>query len=920
MITNRFYLTGRIGLALLASALVCASFPIFAAAKKTKDTYYTVAPTFLPAPGSVGGKSWNVKNFGPVGIGITLKPRNPGFQMVINNVEKGSPAAATGKLKKGQIIESINGTVLKDRDPREILGDLITEAEAADGKVGLRIKDIGDVIVTIPVMGSYSPTWPVNCRKSDKIVRNLADLLAKQEKPGWGSVLFLLSTGEEKDLDVVRKWMGDLKTLGTYQWHIGYHGIGVCEYYLRTGDKRMLPIIAEAAEQLRKTMYNGGWSGRGNPAQFTYSTGSGQMHAAGVHCMSFLMLARMCGVDVDDYMFNTALSQFYRFAGHGNVAYGDTWPEGGFRDNGKTGGLAVTMAYAARLTPEGEASVYARARDNSAMKSFYATNWFHAAHTGGGIGEIWHHAAMGLMHDKRPTAYRSYLDTRRWVMDLSRRFDGSIGIAGMADRYDVSATEGGQTWGTLFALTYTYPRKTLQLTGAPKTRWCHTYQLPKRPWGNAADDVFQSPEPAGDPSISMNDLMKEKVPTDASLGVFKILGNPEISDAMLMKYLHHPEYAFRSAATARLVSYNRDHLVVPLLKSKDPRIRQAGVMALAGMFKGNPLPSERITPEMFDLVGGMIDDPDESWWVKIGAMQALARANARTVAKHVDPLLVLLNSDSWWISSTAGKSLEVLATDPRYYKRILPPLLNRIANAKTCAGLNQAYAISKRLGSAKPEVKQFAAQLLKKIYAGIPGEYREPSNNLPIPGRSTYARKCVAWMLERLPQGESFIDTRPKMTLAARRSGRAEDMYTYSGTFTPNKQLVGHWVKLGGTDDPAKLAAWVKNWKKRGAKPVKSVYGFRLLDKGRIKGEGFLKKMGQEFFWSGDMMIGRTTANEARRMKVMTVDGVDFLVVEKGGFGTLGGNTKPVPKDWHCGYAIYIREEGTAKGQKRGKK
>jgi hypothetical protein len=316
--------------------------------------------------------------------------------------------------------------------------------------------------------------------KSDRIVRNLADLLAKQEKPGWGSVLFMLSTGEEKDLDVVRKWMSELETLGTYQWHIGYHGIGVCEYYLRTGDERMLPIIAEAADQLRKTMYNGGWSGRGGPASFTYSTGSGQMHAAGVHCMSFLMLARMCGVEVDDYMFNRALTQFYRFAGHGNVAYGDTWPEGGFRDNGKTGGLAVTMAYAARLDPTGEASVYAKARDNSAMKSFYATNWFHAAHTGGGIGEIWHHAAMGLMHQKRPMPYQSYLDTRRWVMELSRRHDGGIGIAGMEDRYDQSATDG-RSWGTLFALTYTYPRKTLQLTGAPRTQWCKTYQLPARP-------------------------------------------------------------------------------------------------------------------------------------------------------------------------------------------------------------------------------------------------------------------------------------------------------------------------------------------------------------------------------------------------------------------------------------------------------
>ncbi|MDT8391755.1 MAG: DUF6288 domain-containing protein [Lentisphaeria bacterium] len=919
MISAPFKLPRTASRVLLAAASVSLfTVEALAAPKEGKDTYYTVPPIFLPAPSSVGGKAWNVKNFGPVGIGITLKPQNPGFQMVISNVEKGSPAEATGKLKKGQVIESINGRVLKDRDPRMILGDIVTQAEATDGKVALKIKDAGDVVVQIPVMGSYSETWPLNCPKSDRIVRNLADLLAKQEKPGWGSVLFLLSTGEEKDLDVVRNWMGDLKTLGAYQWHIGYHGIGVCEYYLRTGDESVLPMIREAAESLRKTMYNGGWSGRGNPANFTYSTGSGQMHAAGVHCMSFLMLARMCGVEVDDYMFNTALSQFYRFAGHGNLAYGDTWPEGGFRDNGKTGGLAVAMAYAARLTPGGEASVYAKARDNSAMKSFYATNWFHAAHTGGGIGEIWHHAAMGLMHEKRPTPYRSYLDTRRWVMDLSRRHDGGIGIAGMEDRYDVSATEGDPTWGTLFALTYTYPRKTLQLTGAPKTQWCKTHQLPAHPWGNANDDVFQSPEPARHPSISMDDLMRERVETDASLGVFGKLGDPDITDEELLKYVHHPEFDIRSAAMARIVAYNRDHLIAPLLKSKDPRLRDAGVMALAGMFKGNPLPDERITPEMLELAGAMVDAPDESWWVTIGAMKALQRAKPPTIARHVDRLLVLLESENWWVSSTAAKPLAVLATDPRYCKRILPPLLKTVVDSDTCAGLNEVYSLTKRVNSANPEVKAFATQLLETIYAGLPGEYREPSNGLLIPGRSGYVRKCLASMMQNLPGGEKFIRTRPKMTLAAKLSGRKEDMYVYSGTFIPNKGLLGQWIRLGGVDDPGKLPGWVADWKKRGSQPVKSVYSFSLADGGRIKGEGFLKKMGQEFFWSGDMMIGLNSNDEARRMMVKTVDGVDFLLVEKGGFGAIGEGekSKPVPKDWHCGYQIHIRGgQGGGKGK-----
>jgi hypothetical protein len=313
------------------------------AAASNEPAYYTPAttPIFNPFPNVTDKKRWLVRNLGPVGIGIMLV--RPGMTMQINNVEIGSPAEATGKLQKGQIIESINGKVLKEVDPRIILGDIVTEAEAKDGKVVLKIQGAGDVTVGIPVMGSYSKTWPVNCPKSDKIVRNLADLIAKQDQPKWGSVIFLLSTGEEKDLDVVKRWMKGIKNYAGMNWDRGYKGPGLCEYYLRTGDQSVLPVIKQMTEELRVNMFSGGWSGRAGPAAFTYSVGTGQVHASGVNCMSFLLMAKLCGVEVDKYMFDETFSQFYRFAGHGNVAYGNTLPEGGFRDSGKTSGLAFGL-------------------------------------------------------------------------------------------------------------------------------------------------------------------------------------------------------------------------------------------------------------------------------------------------------------------------------------------------------------------------------------------------------------------------------------------------------------------------------------------------------------------------------------------------------------------------------------------------
>ena len=91
---------------------------------------------------------------------------------------------------------------------------------------------------------------------------------------GLPSVLFLLSTGEEKDLEVVRRWMKGITTIGGMNWEKGYNGPGLCEYYLRTGDQSVLPVIKQMTEELRVNMYSGGWSGRGAPAAF-HGSGEG---------------------------------------------------------------------------------------------------------------------------------------------------------------------------------------------------------------------------------------------------------------------------------------------------------------------------------------------------------------------------------------------------------------------------------------------------------------------------------------------------------------------------------------------------------------------------------------------------------------------------------------------------------------------
>jgi hypothetical protein len=657
-------------------------------------------------------------------------------------------------------------------------------------------------------------------------------------------------------------------------------------------------------------MYNGGWSGRGAPAAFTYSTGTGQLHASGVHAYTFLLMARLCGVEVDEYTLQESLKQFYRFAGHGNVPYGDGLPEGGFRDNGKTSGFAFGMAAATLLTPEGENSLYAKARDISAMKAFYANSWFHAAHTGGGLGEAWHNMAISLMREKRPTPYRSYLDSRRWVMDLSRRYDGGIGIGGMTDGYDTSASEGDRDWGTYFALTYTIPRKQLQMFGAPRSKFAKNYQLPVRPWGNAADDIFLSIEPLKNPAISMNDLLNEKADTDASAEVGARLSSPQASETTLMKYLHHPEFGLRVAALNAALTRGRSDLVVPYLKSDDARQRHLGLLAITGMFKGQPIPDDKLTPEMFDLVGKIIQNPNESWWVAQDAINALRRADNATIGKHRDRLITLLETrDCVWTRGAAGATLAKISAEPAHYKIVLPKVVKVKASLWNASANYQVYAaLEKALASASAEVKAFAVPLVKQAYGEVPDDFvakggaRQGAKSVKI---------STGQIMKQLPGGDEFIRQLPKKTMKYAQTGEDADLFVPKG-FKLNPLFVGKWLYLTKRYDNPITEKIIQSSadaaiKQNAAKVASGATGRNAYRPSYLVLENSGKvQRDANRVWTDDKLIDNNVG-EARQMAVRTIAGKQYLLVETGDY------PDEATEDWKCGWQIYLKVPDTAK-------
>lgn len=895
---------------LMAALSMAAASPCLAAKASASaipvDSYYKVPAVFIPFPEP--GKNWSIKYYGPVGIGIDLI--SPPFTMSISNVEKGSPAEATGKLKKGQIIESINGETLKDIDPRVQLARLLEKAEATDGLMKLKIKGEGEVVVTLPVLGAYSPTWPLNCPKSARIVRNLGDRLASLEKPDWSGGPFLLSTGEDKDLETYRRWLKIEIPTPNYPWYVGFYGTSVCEYYLLTGDKSVIPAINTMAASLKASMYDGSWMGRGSQAPNYGYMGGGHMNAAGVHALNFLLLAKECGAEVDEYMLQKVLLQFFRFAGRGNVAYGNQLPEGGYRDNGKTGGLALAMSSAASLSPEGENSVYAAARDNSAMKSFYATTWFNRAHTGGGIGEIWHGVAMQLMVDRKPVQYRSFMDERKWFYELSRHSDGTFGVNDGA-RYDTAE------WGNYFALAYTASRRKLRMFGAPRTQWCKTHPLPVRPWGTAADDVFCSLKPGEfKPGQVVLDVSQETILTDASGPLMNRLNSTNTTDKTIVMYANHPDYGVRSGIASIIVKHGRYHLIQPMLKTRDPRTREVGVLTITGMFKGSSIPTEKITGEMLDALVEMINNPEESRWVAMQAMEALARGPVDKIVPHVDRLLYFLKQDDWWVQSAVLKPLAVIAADARVYQKVLPAVGEMVAGNTALTALWSAANVFKPLGAAKPDVQKLGLDVLLKTYATVPDPLMAPGG-ANLASASRIIKGTVSGWIKTVPGGGDAVLKMPKMTSAWAVSKKTSDMYVYSGVFTQNPVLVGKWQTVATAtsveDYLAQLARRAEEEAKaasaanpaarkpapRQTPPKFGIGGLVLQDGGQVGGV-------KGFIWSGDMVIN-SDGQEALRMEIRTVQGREYLFVEAGGF-SVQKETVEDEIPWNASY--YVMERG----------
>ena len=647
------------------------------------DGFYTEEPMFQSRPVPT-----NERYFG--GIGTTgLKPRiYPGVVLKVEQMAPGSPSE--GKFAKNEILTGINGTVLKGLNPFVAMGNALTKAEATDGRMVFDVtsadgKAQRKETVTIPVLGAYSKTWPLDCPKSKRIIDEAAAFYSNPKKfneggiPGALVCLFLLSTGDDQYLPRVKAYFDafpkDVSAIGDHTWNNGYNGIACGEYYLRTGDKSVLPIMQHYCDDAKaRQKFDCGWTHWGNDISPGYVAGC-LLNAAGAQLLTTMLLGKECGVNVDEQTLLNALTFFYRFAGHGGVAYGDHRPEGGFGSNGKDGMIAAAMKIASGA--QGDTAIYQQAAKSLAMAMLDSYPGLAMGHGDEGRGDgIWQGIINSHLVKEKPALYREAMDRLTWWHDLSREPGGSIGIATM-EFGDGKVGSSGPGIG----LSYTAPLQKLRITGAPPTKFSQKYTLPENLWGTKADLAFFS--------IDHNPKFHDYGPEEPAHIAFFALGDgytqPEkdlksLPREIILKNMHHRRYIVRTQAALALRKVGALDELEKFLSDPDPRLRRA---ALDGLIDwrywfgpGNqPISTEQFTPGMLAAITKMLSDPNESWYVKAGAMTALKLAPAKDIQERYKLIQPWIKHPDWWMREAAFFALSGLAKDDALYIKILPTLL-----------------------------------------------------------------------------------------------------------------------------------------------------------------------------------------------------------------------------------------------------
>ncbi|MFN0127357.1 MAG: DUF6288 domain-containing protein [Verrucomicrobiales bacterium] len=533
-------------------------------------------------------------------------------QIGVTLVERGSPA--DGALAVGDVLLGAGGRPFSS-DPRTELGRALTRAESEEGGGRLvltrwRAGVSEDVVLQLPVLGSYSATAPYDCPKSRRVLTaGLQALATRVADPEYAAshdpipralnALALLAGGDPVHRPLVERearWAAGFTTDAFHTWYYGYVMLLLSEYALATGDPSVMPGLTRLATEAALGQSAVGSWGHGFAQPGGRLGGYGMMNSPGLVLTISLVLAREAGVKhpaVDQAIERSArLVRFY--TGKGAVPYGDhhPWIET-HEDNGKCGMAAVLFNQLGDLE---SASFFTR------MSAASHGSERDGGHTGNFFNILWAMPGVALAGPHATGAWMNEFGT--WYFDLARRWDGSFRHQGPPEP-EPDSYDGWDATGA-YLLACAMPLKTIRLTGKgpgvmPPLDTAAAQSLIRdgRGWTNkdreSAYDAL-SPDQLIERLGSWSPVVRER-----AASALARRSNPPVSE--IVDLLNSPRIEFQYGACQAVIAL-RDRGTLALgrlrerLSSKDLWLRIKAAEALASLG-----PAARVAvPELLELL------------------------------------------------------------------------------------------------------------------------------------------------------------------------------------------------------------------------------------------------------------------------------------------------------------------------------
>ena len=419
-------------------------------------------------------------------------------QILVTHVGVKSPA--DGVLAVDDVILGVDGRPFSD-DARKSIAAAIQEADKESNAGVLKLTrwragKTEDVQLKLRVLGTYSETAPYDCPKSKKIFEEACKALEKEPlDENWhGAIsgLALLATGKPEYLPRLQELARKIgpKTLklelkvGMVTWEWSYKALFLCEYYLLTGDKEVLPAVTEYTVALSKgqSLYGTFGHGLALPSPEGKLHGSiapyGPVNMAGLPANLAIVMGKKCGVknpEVDPAI-ERAMGFFGYFVDKGAIPYGEHEPWPYHENNGKNSLCAVMFA----LQPG-----QVKAAQFFAKMATAGYRSRECGHTGQGFSYLW--SVLGA-NAGGPAAAAAFFKEASWHLDLVRRCDGSFTYDG-GEQYGPGGTEDDTYYGksgyyglspnATYVLTYALPLKKILITGknANEANWLNKMEV-----------------------------------------------------------------------------------------------------------------------------------------------------------------------------------------------------------------------------------------------------------------------------------------------------------------------------------------------------------------------------------------------------------------------------------------------------------